>query len=203
MQQINFYQAQFRPVRTPLSSGTMLVLALVLVLGAAGHSLYEYQRLSPLKRQLGSVNSELENARATLRQVEIDYPAPQTNAALQAEHDLTQTRLQLTERIANKLRAGAYGSLEGLSGFLEGLARQHVDGTWVTAVQIAQGGRAVGIEGRALLPDLVPRYIGKLRAEENFSGLSFSDLNLAAAGGGLPEITFSLQTKNLAGASDE
>ena len=107
-----------------------------------------------------------------------------------------------TRQIVSKLRSGVFGRIGGLSVFLEGFARQHVEGTWLTQVRVRAGGRSIGLQGKALLPDLVPAYIDRLSKEPVLKGTSFSNMELRAVPGQLDVVGFSVRTSGIS-ADDE
>lgn len=196
-QQINLYQSMFRPQKTALPAVLIaqITAAVLLVLGAA--YVYGWLQLGPLETRLAESQQQIaagESRNADLRK---QYPTPAVSPATKRRHDETREKLDHTREIALKLRSGAFGSIDGLSSYLEGFARQHLEGTWLTRVRIQAGGRAIGLDGKALLPDLVPAYIDRLSHESAFEGTSFSNMELNAVPGGLNEIGFSVRTTGL------
>jgi pimeloyl-ACP methyl ester carboxylesterase len=61
---------------------------------------------------------------------------------------------------------------------LEALARQHVEGTWLTRIDISGGGTALRLDGRTLASALVPRYVQRLSEEEVMADIAFNYLEL-------------------------
>ena len=196
-QQINLYQSMFRPQKTALSA---LLIArimgiVLLVLGAV--YIYSWLQLGPLENQVADNQVQISENEARNAQLRKQYPAPVVSATTQRRHSQTREKLAHTREIALKLRSGAFGSIDGLSSFLEGFARQHLEGTWLTRVRVQAGGRVIGLDGKALLPDLVPAYIDRLSSEPALKGTSFSNMELRAVSSGLNEIGFSVRTTGL------
>ena len=197
IQQVNLYQAMFRPQQTALRATLIaqIVMGVLLILGAV--YVYTWLQLGPLENRLADSQNQIAAGEARNAQLRQQFPAPRVNAATQRRHTQTREKLSHTREIAVKLRSGAFGSIDGLSVFLEGFARQHLEGTWLTRVRVQSGGRSMGLEGKALLPDLVPAYIDRLSQEPAFKGTSFSNMELKAIPGGLNEIGFSVRTTGL------
>ena len=68
----------------------------------------------------------------------------------------------------------------------------------MTGVKVGSGGRAVGLTGKTLLPELVPAYLERLSQEASFRGKAFSALDLSAVSDGLGEIAFAVHTPGIA-----
>lgn len=63
--------------------------------------------------------------------------------------------------------------------YLRGLARQAINGLWITGFTWEAGGEGLEIRGRTLDPALLPEYIRRLNNEPAFRGQAFSALKLA------------------------
>ena len=62
--------------------------------------------------------------------------------------------------------------------YLRGLARQSVNGLWLTGVVVGAGGKDVQIRGRTMDRSLVADYVERLNAEKSFAGIGFSGLQM-------------------------
>jgi hypothetical protein len=122
------------------------------------------------------------------------YPPPIADENLALDLKARQASLAQTREVALKLRAGAFGTSDGLSPYLESFARQHVEGTWLTRVRVQGGGSAVALDGRTLAPELVPVYLQHLAEERVLQGKSFSELSMKSFADDLDEIVFSVRT---------
>jgi hypothetical protein len=65
----------------------------------------------------------------------------------------------------------------GHARFLQALARQAVDGLWLTEVTVAGSGDDIALRGRTLDPELVADYLRRLGREEALRGLAFNRLS--------------------------
>lgn len=197
-QQVNLYQPMFRPRRTTLPAVAMAQMLAVVVVALGLLYAYASWQLRPLSDRVEALRTRLPAAEQRVADLRVEYPAPVESPALRGQLDRAQQRLSQTREIANKLRSGAYGSIAGLSPYLEGFARQHVEGTWLTRVRVRSGGRVIGLDGKALIPELVPAYIDRLSAEGTFKGTAFSAFELKTDEGGLDEVNFSVRTPGIA-----
>lgn len=196
-QSINLYQSMFRPRRTVLSAMAMLQVLGVVVVALGLFYAYAQLKMQPIRAQAQAAATQVPEAEARVERLRAEYPPPVESPAVRAEWRRKTEKLAHTREIATKLRSGAYGSIDGLSVYLEGFARQHVEGTWLTRVRVRSGGSTIGLDGRALLPDLVPAYLDRLSREAVFRGKAFSSLELSTEAAELDEIVFSVRTSGL------
>jgi MSHA biogenesis protein MshI len=197
MQEINLYQSMLRPREVRLPASRMLVVALLLLAALAAAYAWTWARVDPLATRVAEAFSQVTAGEAALVELRRQHPERKPTPAIVQKLAARRAVLAQTRQIAEKLRAGAYGSIDGLSPYLEGLARQYREGAWLTRVRVQAGGSAVGLTGRALLPELVPAYIARLAEEPAFAGKTFSDLELEAIDDALGEIGFSVRTRGL------
>ena len=60
-------------------------------------------------------------------------------------------------------------------------SRQHVEGVWLTAFDIAAGGSDLTIAGRAVSADLIPAYLQRLNKEAPMQGRQFASVTIHQA----------------------
>lgn len=78
------------------------------------------------------------------------------------------------------LSTGALGNAHGFSRYLTALARQKVDGVWLTGVSVGGDENDLVVRGRVLRPELVPMYLNALNQEDVMRGRSVTELSLSA-----------------------
>ena len=100
------------------------------------------------------------------------------NEALQQEVVVLETQLAVRQATMESITAQGAANNTGFSPYLQGLAKQHFEGLWLTSIELVHGGERMGIQGFALQPELVPRYIRKLRNEAVFTGTEFDIFSL-------------------------
>lgn len=65
----------------------------------------------------------------------------------------------------------------GHARYLQALARQSVEGLWLTEVTVAGSGDDIALRGRTLDPELVPDYLRRLGREDALRGVAFNQLS--------------------------
>ncbi len=195
-QQINLYQPMFRKQKVVFSAMTMLQVSVVFLVLFS--SIYAFQALKvrPYKKQLSALGSELVQLEQQVNAMEQAQKKKGKSKLLESEIKKLTKQLEQKERIANILTSRSFGNAAGFSGYLESFARGHVEGTWLTKVDINAGGSLLGLKGKTLASELVPVYLQKLAEEESLKGSSFNVMEIARVESkeGDTEINFLLST---------
>ena len=194
-QQINLYQPMFREQKVIFSAMTMLQVGVFLLIVFAGLYAYEANQIKQYQKQLASMDNEL--AQLSAQAGALSGAKKQSKSKLlEREIAKLSKELEQRERISNILGRRSFGNSEGFSSYLEAFARGHVQGTWLTSVNIKQGGAALGLKGKTLSSELVPVYIQKLAEEKSLDGSAFNVMELARVetGDGNSELNFSIST---------
>lgn len=194
-QQINLYQPMFREQKVVFSALTMLQVGVFFLVVFAALYAYEANSLKPYEQQLAAMDKELAQLNI---QVEALGSVKKKSKSKLLEREIAKLskELEQRERIANILGSRTFGNSEGFSSYLEAFARGHVEGTWLTSVNIKQGGAALGLKGKTLSSELVPVYIQKLAEEKSLDGSAFNVMELARVETeeGDSELDFSIST---------
>jgi Tfp pilus assembly protein PilN len=172
-QQINLYSPLFRKQKKLFTAQAMLhALALVLV---ALMILYVYARfqVTTLARQATGFD---EQVRAGLERVKTMPGAPVAADEKQLDARIAelQARLQGAEQLLGQ--AGLSHASSGYAEPLRALARQRLEGVWLTSVTLAGDAGELSLSGRALRTELVPRYIDRLTRDPALRGRRFATL---------------------------
>lgn len=173
VQQVNLYRGHDSSDATGDGPKVLLftgvgALVLVLMLAAAGE-LY----LSGVTADRALVAENLRNREAQLARFESTLSSPEVDPFLQAELERlrrTQARLN-TNLVAIARHTGTRSS--GFSAYFSGLARNTLDGLWFNNVAVSAGGEEMLLKGQAIEPELVPRLLQTLAAEQAFAGRTF------------------------------
>ena len=179
MQQINLYQSSLQKKKTCLSSqrlliaiasvsGLMLVLSLVYAL-----------QVRQLEAEQATVQATRAAKMVQLETLQAQLQARHKDRRLQAEVDKLVQAIRQRQKILKVLGEQRFGNIEGFSEHLSGLARQRIDGLWLTEVRISQGGASLGMKGQALKAELLPRYLQRLSTEAVFAGKVFKTLSIS------------------------
>ncbi|XOZ33292.1 PilN domain-containing protein [Halomonadaceae bacterium KBTZ08] len=185
-QSVNLYTDAFRPSREWLTLRLALVLvaAVVLVIAATGGVL-RYQlagaqaRLSELERR---ETQKQEAVEALQEQVE----ARQKDPALEQQIARLEQRVQDRRRLVERADSVAQANSEGFSPYLEGLARQTLEGLWLTRIRVDLMRDRLGVVGRTRDGQNVPEYLQRLQDEPVFAGRRFARFNIERPEGDAP-----------------
>ena len=177
-QQINLFNPAFARTRKPFSAGTMAWVLGVLVALAALAGAYGAHRLERVRAQASDVDAQLLIAKRRLDEVTRQYPPREKSPALAAELAEAQAQLDALRRVGEMLDRGELGNRRGFADYFRALARQHVDGVWLTAVSV--NGTAVDVRGRALQPSLLPQLLSQLTHEQALRGQAYTSVAVTA-----------------------
>jgi len=177
-QQINLYQPMFRKQKVIFSAMTMLQVGVFFIIIFTSFYAYQSSKLKPYKAQLVSIDKEIIQLGSQL--TALGNPNKKSKSKL-LENEISKLKIELEqrERISNVLSSRSFGNSEGFSSFLEAFAKGHVEGTWLTSVNINQGGSSLGLKGKTLSSELVPVYIQNLAKEEKLDGSAFNVMEIA------------------------
>ncbi|GAB4175951.1 MAG: hypothetical protein OHK0026_11590 [Rhodocyclaceae bacterium] len=177
--QINLYNRALRAKREFITGYTLILGLAVIVLGLALTYGYYQFRLGQMAREAARVEQDLKQQRDELARLSEEAARVRRSPKIAAELAALEARLKAHEEVARALDAGVLGSASGFSELLRALARQSLDGLWLTGLSIGAAGTQLTIEGRTLDPELVAEYIRRLGAEASMRGRGFDALHIA------------------------
>jgi hypothetical protein len=201
-QQINLFDARFRRQKPHFSAATMaLAVVAVAALALGIRELYAYQN-----RSLEAAAAQTDKRAAELREQAArfarEFGDPGRGTALADELVRLEEQLRVRRGLLEAIQGGAGASAAGFSPYLTALARQTMQGVWLTGMEIGSGSGALVLKGRVLQGELVPAYIERLNREPLFKGRVVSEMRLAAKdNAGKRYVEFSLQIPLAKGAS--
>jgi len=178
-QQINLFNPVFLQQKKLFSARTMGAALLVLFIGVAALDAYGRLRLEALQKEADAGAAQLNQKQARLTNVGKEFAPRQKSAAVEAELAEVEGQLAALREVSGVLERGELGNTQGYAEYFRALARQHVDGLWLTGVSIAGAGVDIGVRGRALDPQRVPGYLNRLTSEPVMRGKSFGSLSIS------------------------
>jgi len=184
-QQINLYNPVFLQQKKIFSSRTMTAALLLLFAGAGALSVYGNMRVNALQKAADAGAAQLTVKEARLASVKLDFAPRVKSAAVEAELAEVEGQLASLREVSGVLARGELGNTQGYAEYFRAFARQHVDGLWLTGVDIVGAGLDIGVRGRALDAQRVPGYLNRLTLEPIMRGKAFGSLQIsqgAAAG---------------------
>jgi hypothetical protein len=183
-QQINLFNPVFLQQKKIFSARMMAGALLVLFAGVAALNLYGNMRLQALQKQADLGAAQLAQKQARLASVAAEFAPRQKNPAVGAELLDAERQLAALRDVSGVLERGELGNTQGYAEYFRALARQHVDGLWLTGVSITGAGIDIGVRGRALDPQRVPGYLNRLTSEPIMRGKAFGSLQIAQGAAG-------------------
>jgi hypothetical protein len=181
-QQINLYQPMFRRQEKVFSAMTMIQTLLLFIGLLVVIYFYGQAQINPLQKQLDKSRSDVVKLRGKVESYRQNAPRQSESKLLQNKIARLEKELEERRRIRDLLDRQQIGNAPRFSAVLEALARQHVQGTWLTEVGISGGGRALSLDGRTLSSRLVPRYVQRLGEEAVMNGIAFNNMEMRQTG---------------------
>jgi hypothetical protein len=201
-QQINLFEARFRRQKPHFSAVTMLLAVLaVTVLALLIRELYAYQNRS-LEATVAQTDKRVAHLREQVLGLAREFGEQGRSGAVSDELARLEEQLRLRRSLLESIQGGAGSHVGGFSPYLTALARQTMQGVWLTGMELGTGSGDLLLKGRVLESELVPIYIQRLNREPLFQGRAVRELRLAAKGeAGKRYVEFSLQIPLAKGAS--
>lgn len=184
-QQINLFNPVFLQQKKIFSARTMAASLAALCVGVAALQVYAKTQVAAMQAQADAGAAQLKKTEARLASVTADFAPRQKDPALEAELAEARRQLAALRQVSGVLERGELGNTQGYAEYFRALARQHVEGLWLTGVSIANGGGGsgnIGVRGRALDPGRVPGYLNRLTREPIMQGKSFGSMQIIGAG---------------------
>ncbi len=173
MQQVNLYQTHFRRERLRYTGQTLLIAYLAIALGIvamAGHNTWQ---LRTLQAEVGALDARHSDAVQQREALEQQVTAQMPDTQLQEELHRSETLLSHRQELHTMLRQDDFDGGHGYSSYFIALARQHLNGLWLTGITITGAGRDLRLQGQTTTPELVPRYLQRLSHEDVLVGTQF------------------------------
>ena len=175
-QNINLCDPSLRARRDLLGFESALAIvaaALFCVALAAAGARWSLARLEPVAT---SSASELVAKQAAVQALAAQAAGSKPDTTLQAEIAGLQRTLTQRGAALRVVNEGAVDREGGFAGRLEALARQSIEGLWLTGVVLRQDD--VLLKGRTLTPSLIPVFVQRLDQEPSLQGRSFKALDV-------------------------
>lgn len=176
-QNINLLNPSLVPRRDWASARNLAIgAACALLIMAASSAAF---RLSAERQaqDLRAVEARVADAQQRLAALTRIAAESRPNARLAAEIKQAEALLALRKELVQALEGGGLGRSDGFAEVLRGLARQSMEGLWLTGFSLRDGSE-MEITGRMMSPELLPSYIRRLNGEKAFQGRSFAVLTM-------------------------
>lgn len=176
-QQINLFNPVFLKQKKVFSSVAMAQALGVLMFGSLALVAYGKHHVNALEKEAQMVNAQLVQKQARQSMVNAEFAPRPPSKELEAEIAEAEGQLRSLQLVSGVLERGELGNTTGFSEYYKALARQNMNGLWLTGVSVA--GTDIGIRGRAMEGSMVPGYITRLTREPVLQGKSFASLEIA------------------------
>jgi len=175
-QQINLYNPLLLKQKKIFSARTMSQALGLIALGLAAVYGYARYQVTNLHTETEHAGKRQESAQIRLARISQQFGPRQKSAELEASIKQAETELLALAEVQAALKQGSLVSASGFSPYLKALARQAVEGVWLTGIEVT--GSEMAISGRTLKPGLVPDYIHRLGDEQVMQGRKFAMLEM-------------------------
>ena len=172
-QQINLYLPEFRPETNAFQSMFIVQAAGVLLVALMLIYVFARQGVAGIDQELEIVARQEVVALERLQSV---GPLITSITGEQSwAEQLDDAARMLAERQAalNLIQGTRLGDTDGFSRHLRALARQDLDGIWLTHIVLSATGDQTRLEGRAIRAELIPLYVQDLTSEPAFAAQRF------------------------------
>jgi len=172
-QQINLYQAQYRPQTRMFPAWFMLQATAVLMFGMVLMYVFAQHRVDSVEQELAIV--AVQESVALERLQNIGPLINQVTGEKNWSEQLDDSLRMLAERqaVLNLIQGSTLGDTRGFSRHMRALARQDIDGLWLTHIVLSALGDKTRLEGRAIRSELIPLYVQGLTSEAPFAEQRF------------------------------
>ena len=193
-QQINLYQAEFRKEKKPLSAENLLQLVVVVAVLLTAVYAFSYWQLMLSNNELLALQQEKKRVEQRIVELQKTHKPLAKNPRLTQDIQRHQKWVIVRQQAINVLSEKRFGNTEGFADYFTGLAKQRMEGVWLTELTFNNGGSKLGMQGSALKPELVPQFLQRLSNEEIFTGTRFRSLVMNREKESERQINFSLQS---------
>ena len=196
-QQVNLLAPMYRKQRALFSA--RVSIGICLLVGVALTLIYfiTVWRASVVGNEYNRLVATRDTATRRVNELAAQLQGKSSDPAAEAEVEALTTERDRKSQALAALALREADSTVGFSPQFIGLARQRLNGLWLTKIEVS--GSQLALQGVALSEELVPRYLRRLGAEGVFAGTAFQEARLQRAGEG-NELRFELRTQAAGGA---
>ena len=194
MQQVNLYTQEFQPRRDPLNIKQILLLIFLSLLVGASISFYVVRVGDDLRAEKQTLEAQRNTQLASLDDLKRRYPVRGEDPELKNRLKRFEQDLLAKQRLLKLINEPELSNTAGFSEHLAGLARQRQTDLWLTGIRLSSGGSQIGLAGSTYQPDLVAKFIQRLRREEIFKGGEFQIFRMSRKEDAEELVDFSLMS---------
>lgn len=197
LQQVNLYQDELKKQKLNYSAAMTLQLSAIILIVFSVVAGYSSIQLQQRKQALQEHQQLQKQAMADLQKIQQELSLRKKDFVLSKRLADKTRELGNKQKVLGILSQDEFGNTKGFVEHITGLARQRVEGLWLTRLRIAEGGTDIALHGTTSKSSLLPRYLQKLSAEKIFSGTEFKSLVMVRQKKKPQWLDFSLQNKRV------
>ncbi len=194
-QQVNLYQDELKTQKLNYSALMLVQLSLIFLFVFSAAAGFRYFQLQQHQSSLVKNQQKQKIAMADLQKLQAELSIRKKDATLAKRIIKSTKELANKQKVLSILSQDEFGNTDGFIEHISGLARQRIDGLWLTQIRIAGGGTDIALHGITSKPALLPKYLQRLAAEKVFAGTEFQSLLMARQKKKKQWLSFSLQNK--------
>ena len=194
LQQVNLYHDELKNKKLNYSASMSLKLCLFVIVGLSafsGFKSYQIQQQELVLQEMKNTQSKL-----SAEKTKIEASRKQKDTVLAKKIIRKKQELSNKQKVLSILNQDEFGNADGFSGLVGGLARQRLEGLWLTGLRFNSGGKDIFLKGITNKASLLPKYLQRLSAEKSFVGMTFKNLQMNRNKDNKQWLNFSL--KNIA-----
>ncbi|MGQ0651584.1 MAG: PilN domain-containing protein [Betaproteobacteria bacterium] len=177
-QQINLYNPLFRRQKKSFTAAAMAQSLLGMAVALGLYYAYSSNQVRTLSRQAQVLDAQVKLNLERLKTLPAPVKLPEEEKALDAKAVELEARAAQNEQLLAQSSPPALNR-EYIEPLLA-LARQRVEGVWLTSVSLTGESGELSLSGRALDAARVPQYIERLRQDPALKGRRFATLDIGA-----------------------
>lgn len=196
-QNINLFPPELRPQARAFSAAFIVKTAGILIVLLALITVFAENGLHDIEREIEIVALQEAAAIEQLQDLGALITAITGEKSWAAQLDDAMRVLREREAVLTLIQGTTLGDTQGFSRHLRALARQDIDGIWLTYITLSALGDKTRLEGRATRAELIPLYVQDLTAEPPFARQRFQHFQITSPENGETALYFSMDSQLL------
>ena len=201
LQQVNFYRDELKAQSLNYSAVMLLQLSLFLIIVFSCVVGFQFYQVQQQQMILSAKQQQHQKLTTNLKSLQAEFSGRHRDTTLNKKIMLKTKELANKKKVFAILSQDEFGNTTGFIDHISGLARQRIDGLWLTQIRIGSGGTDVALRGTTSKAALLPKYLQRLSKEKAFAGTEFKNLLIARQENKKKWLDFSLQNNKTDGAA--
>lgn len=173
---INLYLPELHPKLEVLTLSFALTVWAILFTIVGLVYYHDYSHGQSVKTDLMTIEVQKQEVEGRLAELNETLANRTKDPKLLAAIESKQLEVSLKQRVIDELSGQEQFKSNGFAGLMSGLAEHHLDGLWLTRIQLDEN--QVMLEGGATDSSLIPQWMTQLSLTERLKGQEFSTTKL-------------------------